>query len=133
MMDNNTPKRIMRRRGRPRKSTTDNSPTRKTRTLRFTEEEAKHIAENARRCRKNFSEYCRQVLMGYKPGVPDPELRDGLFAARKDMVNFINNIRGLNMSKEERSRFLASMPTIRIWWKALFAEIEWIDKYMERM
>ena len=94
MMDNNTPKRIMRRRGRPRKSTTDNSPTRKTRTLRFTEEEVKHIAENARRCRKNFSEYCRQVLMGYKPGVPDPELRDGLFAARKDMVNFINNIRG---------------------------------------
>ena len=128
MMDNNTPKRIMRRRGRPRKSTTDNSPTRKTRTLRFTEEEVKHIAENARRCRKNFSEYCRQVLMGYKPGVPDR-----LFAARKDMVNFINNIRGLNMSKEERSKFLASMPTIRVWWKALFAEIEWIDKYMERM
>ena len=133
MMDNNTPKRIMRRRGRPRKSTTDNSPTRKTRTLRLTEEEVKHIAENARRFRKNFSEYCRQVLMGYKPGVPDPELRDGLFAARKDMVNFINNIRGLNMSKEERSKFLASMPTIRVWWKALFAEIEWIDKYMERM
>ena len=93
----------------------------------------KLITENARRCHKNFSEYCRQVLMGYKPGVPDPELRDGLFAARKDMVNFINNISGLKMNKEERSRFLASMPTIRIWWKALFAEIEWIDKYMERM
>ena len=71
--------------------------------------------------------------MGYKPGVPDPELRDGLLAARKDMVNFINNISGLNMTKEERSRFIASMPTIRIWWKALFAEIEWIDKYMKRM
>lgn len=36
--------------------------------------------------------------MDYKPGVPDPELRDGLLAARKDMVNFINNIRGLNMT-----------------------------------
>ena len=71
--------------------------------------------------------------MGYKPGVPAPELRDGLLAARKDMVNFINNISGLNMTREERSRFLASMPTIRIWWKALFAEIEWIDKYMKRM
>ena len=49
------------------------------------------------------------------------------------MVNFINNIRGLNMTREERSRFLASMPTIRIWWKALFTEIEWIDKYMKKM
>ena len=93
----------------------------------------RHITENARRCRKNFSEYCRLVLMGYKPGVPDPELRDGLLAARKDMVNFINNISGLNMTREERSRFLAAMPTIRIWWKALFTEIEWIDKYMKRM
>ena len=65
--------------------------------------------------------------------LPDPELRDGLFAARKDMVNFINNISGLNMTREERSRFLAAMPTIRIWWKALFTEIEWIDKYMKRM
>ena len=123
----------MRRRGRPRKSSSDNSPIRKTRTLRLTEDEVSHIAENARRCRKNFSEYCRQVLMGYKPGVPDPELRDGLLAARKDMMNFINNISGLNMTREERSRFLASMPTIRIWWKALFTEIEWIDKYMKRM
>lgn len=133
MKDNATPMRIMRRRGRPRKSTSESSTARKTRTLRFTDEELKHITENARRCRKNFSDYCRQVLMGYKPGVPDPELRDGLFAARKDMVNFINNISGLKMTKEERSRFLASMPTIRIWWKALFAEIEWIDNYMKRM
>ena len=133
MKDNTTPKKIMRRRGRPRKSSSDNSPIRKTRTLRLTEEEVRHITENARRFQKNFSEYCRQVLMGYKPGVPDPELRDGLLAARKDMVNFINNISGLDMTKEERSRFLASMPTIRIWWKALFAEIEWIDKYMKRM
>ena len=71
--------------------------------------------------------------MGYKPDVPDPELKDGLFAVRKDIVNFINNISGLKMTREERSRFIASMPTIRIWWKALFAEIEWIDNYMKRM
>lgn len=133
MKDNVTPKRIMRRRGRPRKAPSDSSTTRKTRTLRFTDEELKHITEKARQCRKNFSDYCRQVLMGYNPGVPDPELREGLFAARKDMVNFINIISGLNMTREERARFLASLPTIRIWWKALFAEIEWIDKYLERM
>ena len=65
MEDNATPMRIMRRRGRPRKFSSDNSPIRKTRTLRLTEEEVRHITENARRCRKNFSEYCRQVLMGY--------------------------------------------------------------------
>ena len=123
----------MKNRGRPPKSPSDISPTRKSRTIRLNDEEMAIISENASKCKKNFSEYCRDILMGYKPHVPDPELRNGLFAARKDIVNFINNIHGLNMSKEERSRFLASMPTIKIWWKAMITEVEWIDKYIERM
>lgn len=131
-MDNNK-QRIMKNRGRPPKSPSDKSPTRKSRTIRLNDEEMAIISENASKCKKNFSEYCRDILMGYKPHVPDPELRNGLFEARKDIVNFINNIHGLNMSKEERSRFLASMPTIKIWWKAMITEVEWIDKYIERM
>lgn len=131
-MDNNK-QRIMKNRGRPPKSPSDISPTRKSKTIRLNDEEIAIISENARICKKNFSEYCRQVLLEYKPRIPDPELRKELFAARKDIVNFINNIHGLNMTKEERSKFLASMPTIKMWWKAMISEIEWIDKYMERM
>lgn len=131
-MDNKK-QRIMKNRGRPPKSPSEISPTRKSRTIRLNDEEMAIISENASKCKKNFSEYCRDILMEYKPRIPDPELRNGLFAARKDMVNFINNIRGLNMTKEERSKFLASIPTIKMWWKAMISEIEWIDKYMERM
>ena len=123
----------MKNRGRPPKSPSDISPTRKSRTIRLNDEEMAIISENASKCKKNFSEYCRDILMGYKPRIPDPELRKELFAARKDIVNFINNIHGLNMTKEERSKFLASMPTIKMWWKAMISEIEWIDKYLERM
>ena len=123
----------MKNRGRPQKSPSDKSPTRKSRTIRLNDEEMAIISENASKCKKNFSEYCRDILMGYKPRIIDPELRKELFAARKDIVNFINNIHGLNMTKEERSKFLASIPTIKMWWKAMISEIEWIDKYMERM
>ena len=131
-MDNNK-QRIMKNRGRPPKSPSDISPTRKSRTIRLNDEEMAIISENASKCKKNFSEYCRDILMGYKPRIIDPELRKELFAARKDIVNFINNIHGLNMTKEERSKFLASIPTIKMWWKAMISEIEWIDKYLERM
>ena len=131
-MDNKK-QRIMKNRGRPQKSPSDKSPTRRSRTIRLNDEEMAIISENASKCKKNFSEYCRDILMGYKPRIPDPELRKELFAARKDIVNFINNIHGLNMTKEERSKFLASMPTIKMWWKAMISEIECIDKYMERM
>ena len=130
---NHNKQRIMKNRGRPPKSSSDISPTRKSKTIRLNDEEIAIITENARKCKKNFSEYCRDILLGYQPRIPDPKLRNGLFAARKDMVNFINNISGLNMSKEERSRFLASIPTIKMWWKAMVSEIEWIDKYIEKM
>ena len=69
MQDSTNEKRIMKRRGRPRKSKTDNSPIRKPKALRLSDEEEKYIANNARKCWMNFSEYCRKVLMNYKPSV----------------------------------------------------------------
>ena len=115
--------------------------------MRLSDEEEKYIAGNARKCRMNFSEYCRQVLMDYKmnfseycrqvlmdykPKMPDTLFRDELFAARKDIVNFINNIKGLKMGSEERKEFLRSMPVIQQWWKRLFPMIEFLDKRIER-
>ena len=132
MQDNTNEKRIMRRRGRPRKSETENSVVRNPRALRLSDEEEKYIASNAEMCRMNFSEYCRRVLMDYKPKMPDTLFRDELFAARKDIVNFINNIKGLQMGKEERKEFLRSMPVIQEWWKRLFPMIEFLDKKIER-
>ena len=128
MQDNTNEKRIMRRRGRPSKSETENSVVRNPRALRLSDEEEKYIASNAERCRMNFSEYCRRVLMDYKPKMPDTLFRDELFAARKDIVNFINNIKGLQMGSEERKEFLRSMPVIQEWWKKLFPMIEFLDK-----
>jgi len=131
MQDNTKEMRIMKRRGRPRKSETKSSTVRKPRALRLSNEEEKYIAGNARKCRMNFSEYCRKVLMNYKPYVPDTKFRDELFAARKDIVNFINNIKGLKMGSEERKEFLRSIPVIQEWWKKLFPMIEFLDKKIE--
>ena len=54
MKDNNKENRLMRRRGRPRKSEMENSMVRKPRALRLSDEEEKYIAGNARKCRMNF-------------------------------------------------------------------------------
>ena len=63
--------------------------------------------------------------------MPDTKFRDELFAARKDIVNFINNIKGLKMGSEERKEFLRSIPVIQEWWKKLFPMIEFLDKKIE--
>ena len=132
MQDSTNEKRIMRRRGRPRKSEMDSSPVRKPRALRMSDEEEKYIASNAQRCKMNFSEYCRKVLMNYKPSVPDTKFRDELIAARRDIVNFANNIKKLQMDQEKRKQLLQSMPVIQKWWKSLFSLVEFLDKKIER-
>lgn len=133
MQDSTNEKRIMRRRGRPRKSETDSSPIRKPKALRLSDEEEKYIANNARKCRMNFSEYCRKVLMNYKPSVPDTKFRDELIAARRDIVNFANNIKKLQTDQEKRKQLLQSMPVIQKWWKSLFSLVEFLDKKIERV
>ena len=133
MQDSTNEKRIMRRRGRPRKSEMENSTVRKPRALRLSDEEEKYIANNARKCRMNFSEYCRKVLMNYKPGVPDTKFRDELIAARRDIVNFANNIKKLQTDQEKRKQLLQSMPVIQKWWKSLFSLVEFLDKKIERV
>jgi len=133
MQDSTNEKRIMKRRGRPRKSKTDNSPIRKPKALRLSDEEEKYIANNARKCRMNFSEYCRKVLMNYKPSVPDTKFRDELIAARRDIVNFANNIRKLQTDQEKRKQLLQSMPVIQKWWMSLFSLVEFLDKKIERV
>ncbi|MBO5594111.1 MAG: hypothetical protein J5931_05865 [Prevotella sp.] len=132
MQDNTKEMRIMKRRGRPRKSKTDNSPIRKPKALRLSDEEEKYIANNARKCRMNFSEYCRKVLMNYKPCVPDTKFRDELIAARRDIVNFANNIKKLQTDQEKRKQLLQSMPVIQKWWKSLFSLVEFLDKKIEK-
>ena len=132
MQDNTNEKRIMRRRGRPSKSETENSVVRNPRALRLSDEEEKYIAGNARKCRMNFSEYCRKVLMSYKPSVPDTKFRDELIAARRDIVNFANNIKKLQTDQEKRKQLLQSMPVIQKWWKSLFSLVEFLDKKIER-
>ena len=132
MQDSTNEKRIMRRRGRPRKSKTDNSPIRKPKALRLSDEEEKYIANNAKKCRMNFSEYCRKVLMSYKPSVPDTKFRDELIAARRDIVNLDNNIKKLQTGQEKRNQLLQSMPVIQKWWKSLFSLVEFLDKKIER-
>ena len=132
MQDSTNEKRIMRRRGRPRKSEMDSSPVRKPRALRMSDEEEKYIASNAQRCKMNFSEYCRKVLMNYKPSVSDTKFRDELIAARRDIVNFANNIKKLQTDQEKRKQLLQSMPVIQKWWKSLFSLVEFLDKKIER-
>lgn len=133
MQDSTNEKRIMRRRGRPRKSEMENSTVRKPRALRLSDEEEKYIANNAKKCRMNFSEYCRKVLMNYKPSVPDTKFRDELIAARRDIVNFANNIKKLQTDQEKRKQLLQSMPVIQKWWKSLFSLVEFLDKKIERV
>ena len=67
-----------------------------------------------------------------RPSVPDTKFRDELIAARRDIVNFANNIKKLQTDQEKRKQLLQSMPVIQKWWKSLFSLVEFLDKKIER-
>ena len=111
MQDNAKEMRIMKRRGRPRKSKTDNSHIRKPKALRLSDEEEKYIANNARKCRMNFSEYCRKVLMNYKPSVPDTKFSERALYQAEHLGLDMENMQGYNAKMPKSRR--AFLTTIR--------------------
>lgn len=125
----------MKSRGRPKKKEGDAPALRPiTKAIRLSQEEQDLINEQAALCKMNFSEYVRKVLIGYKPSVPDPDLKNQLWAARTDIRNFANIINGKmkGWSKEKRIIYLQNDAFLHEWEQALVPLLNFIDSLIEK-
>ena len=106
------------------------SKERKIRHIRMSDEEWNFATENARKCHKFTSTYIRELAAGYRPMVPDPELKHQLSKIRIDIVNFAKHLNGL--SDGDRSILLRDPNTHSIWAKSVKDELDFIDDLMRR-
>ena len=130
-----TKKRVMKSRGRPKKKEGDAPALRPiTKAIRFSKEELDLINEQAALCKMNFSEYVRKVLIGYKPSVPDPDLKNQLWAARTDIRNFASDISGKmkGWPAEKRKTYLQNDAILHKWEKAIVPLLDFIDSLIKR-
>ena len=97
----------------------------------MSDEEWNFATENARLCHKFTSTYIRDLAAGYRPMVPDPELKHQLSKIRIDIVNFAKHLNGL--SDGDRSILLRDPNTHSIWSKSVKDELDFIDDLMRRI
>ena len=117
--------------GRPFISEKNPSKERKPRHIRYSDEEWNFVSENASRCNKPTGTYIRDLSTGYRPMVPDPELKHQLAKVRIDIVNFAKHLNGL--SDSDRAMLLKDPNTHSIWSASVKKELDFIDDLMRRL
>lgn len=128
---------MKRRRGRPHKAEpeeNDDENIRRTikKTARYNPVEWQSIEHNMRHANiKDYSYFARNATMGMQLFVIDSEAIYHLRAARKDIMNFANAIKGMKLTNAERRQLLLSLPTLKEWWPKLETEINGINKFFD--
>lgn len=128
---------MKKRRGRPRKADSedpDDENIRRTikKTARYNPAEWQSVEHNMRHGNvKDYSYYARNATIGLQPFVIDSEATFHLRAARKDIMNFANAVKGMKLTNAERKQLLLSVPTLIEWWPKLEEEINGINKFFD--
>ncbi len=117
--------------GRPFVTEKNPSKERPIRHIRMSDEEWEFARENAHLCHKQTGTYIRLLATGYRPLVPDPELKHQLAKVRIDIVNYAKHLEGL--SDTDRTLLLKDPDTHEIWTKGVKKELDFIDDLMRRL
>ena len=117
--------------GRPFITDKKTSKERPIRHIRMSDDEWDFAQQNAHLCHKQTSTYIRQLAAGYRPMVPDPELKHQLAKVRVDIVNFAKRLAGLK--DEDRNLLLKDPNTNAIWSNGVKKELDFIDDLMRRL
>lgn len=103
-------------------------------TIRFTNEEKAEIIEKANACGLKPNEYCRRLILGYKPRLrmtqEEIDAINTLGDARADLIR-INNVLK-KKSEDFKLQLFGSISFIRLWMQAVGNLIDTWKGIMER-
>ena len=133
-MEKKTKEQLTKKRGRKKLSDGAISKARKKKNIYFSDMEWSKIGELSRTL--NFhsrSQYIREVATGYRPMVPDPEMKKELMKVRTDLNKFWSYFDSKNFSDDERLGRIRNMDFQREWAKGIKAELMFINKWIKRL
>ena len=81
----------------------------------FTDAEWKVIVGKADWVNRAPSVYLREVGLGYKPIVPDPEFRHQLMRIGDDIRKLFAFLKGMNLSQEDRYQTMCEIGFLKRW------------------
>ena len=119
-----------------RKRRTDNDISTKKRwphKIYFSDDEWAQVVAKADWVKREPSVYGREVMLGYKPVVPDPEFRHGLMRCRDDIKKLFDFLRGLRLTTEERYNLIVQLDFLEKWTKGVTNILDFLDCWIKRV
>ena len=99
----------------------------------FTDAEWKVIVGKADWVNRAPSVYLREVGLGYKPIVPDPEFRHELMRCRDDIKKLFSFLKRKELAQEERLNYISQLPFLRRWISAVEKILDFLDMWIKRV
>ena len=99
----------------------------------FTDDEWKVIVGKADWVNRAPSVYLREVGLGYKPIVPDPEFRHQLMRIGDDIRKLFAFLKGMNLSQEDRYQTMCEIGFLKRWTEGVSKILDFLDKWIKRV
>lgn len=117
-----------------KESDSDTSLTkRRAHKVYLNEKEWEIILRKSAHLNREPSVYGREVMLGYKPIVPDPEFRHGLMRAEDDIRKLFAFLKGLNYPQEERYQYMCVERFLEHWTDAVEKILIFLDMWIKRV
>ena len=99
----------------------------------FTDAEWKVIVGKADWVNRAPSVYLREVGLGYKPIVPDPEFRPQLMHIGDDIRKLFAFLKGMNLTQEDRYQTMCEIGFLKRWTEGVSKILDFLDKWIKRV
>lgn len=99
----------------------------------FSPDEWKRVVAKADWVKRESSVYVREVALGYKPVVPDPEFRHELMRCRDDIKKLFSFLKRQGLAQEERLNYISQLPFLRRWIMAVEKILDFLDIWIKRV
>lgn len=99
----------------------------------FSPDEWQRVVAKADWVKRAPAVYVREVSLGYKPAIPDPEFRHELMRCRDDIKKLFSFLKRKELAQEERLNFISQLPFLRRWITAVEKILDFLDMWMKRV
>ena len=99
----------------------------------FTDAEWQIVNAKADHLNRETSVYIREVSLGYKPVIPDPEFRHGLMQVSDDIRKLFAFLKGMNLTQEDRLQIMSQDAFLNRWKAGVEKELNFINEWIKRV
>lgn len=99
----------------------------------FSPDEWERVVAKADWVKRESSVYVREVALGYKPAIPDPEFRHEMMRCRDDIKKLFSFLKNKGYSQGKRLEYISQQAFLKEWMGAVEKILDFLDMWIKRV